>query len=66
MSQSFHSIQFPGEGEAYRKALNELLEAEIALRRNIESVAALRRNCQDFEHLAMSLRASPPSGASCR
>jgi predicted dithiol-disulfide oxidoreductase (DUF899 family) len=43
MSQSFHSIQFPGENETYRKARNELLEAEMNLRRSIESVAALRR-----------------------
>jgi predicted dithiol-disulfide oxidoreductase (DUF899 family) len=43
MSDFHHPNRFPGESEAYRKARNELLEAEIALRRNIESVAALRR-----------------------
>jgi predicted dithiol-disulfide oxidoreductase (DUF899 family) len=43
MAESLHSIRFPGENEAYRKARNELLEAEMALRRNIETVAALRR-----------------------
>jgi predicted dithiol-disulfide oxidoreductase (DUF899 family) len=43
MSDSHHSHRFPGESEAYRKARNELLEAEMALRRNIESVAAMRR-----------------------
>jgi len=43
MSESQHAIRFPGETEAYRKARNELLEAEMALRREIESVAALRR-----------------------
>ena len=43
MADSLNSIRFPGENETYRKARNELLEAEIALRRNIEDVAALRR-----------------------
>lgn len=43
MADSLHSIRFPGENDAYRKARNELLEAEMALRRNIEAVAALRR-----------------------
>lgn len=43
MSESQHAIRFPGETEAYREARNELLEAEMALRREIESVAALRR-----------------------
>ncbi len=40
---SLHSIRFPGESDAYRAARNELLEAEIKLRRTIEEVAALRR-----------------------
>jgi predicted dithiol-disulfide oxidoreductase (DUF899 family) len=43
MSESLHTHRFPGESETYRKARNELLEAEIDLRRKIESVAALRR-----------------------
>jgi predicted dithiol-disulfide oxidoreductase (DUF899 family) len=43
MADSSHSIRFPGENDTYRKARNELLEAEIALRKNIEAVAALRR-----------------------
>ena len=34
---------FPNESHDYRKARNELLEAEAALRRQIEEVAALRR-----------------------
>ena len=38
-----HSIRFPGESSSYRDARNKLLEAEVALRRNIEEVAALRR-----------------------
>jgi len=43
MADSLHSIRFPGENDTYRKARNELLEAEVALRRNIEAVATLRR-----------------------
>ena len=44
MSESKHSVRFPGESEGYRAARNELLEAEIQLRRNIEAVAAQRRD----------------------
>ncbi|OGA69677.1 MAG: hypothetical protein A3G81_13145 [Betaproteobacteria bacterium RIFCSPLOWO2_12_FULL_65_14] len=36
-------MNFPNESRAYRHAREELLEAEIRLRRNIEAVAALRR-----------------------
>ena len=43
MPPSLHSQRFPGESPAYRDARNQLLEAEVALRRNIEEVAALRR-----------------------
>jgi predicted dithiol-disulfide oxidoreductase (DUF899 family) len=38
-----HDARFPGESDAYRAARNELLEAEIALRRQTEAVAAQRR-----------------------
>jgi len=38
-----HTIRFPGESEAYSAARNELLEAEIRLRKSIEEVAAMRR-----------------------
>jgi predicted dithiol-disulfide oxidoreductase (DUF899 family) len=34
---------FPGESAEYRRAREDLLEAEIALRRHLEQVAALRR-----------------------
>jgi predicted dithiol-disulfide oxidoreductase (DUF899 family) len=44
------AIQFPGESDDYRLARNQLLEAEIELRRTIERVAAQRR-------------ALPPGGA---
>lgn len=36
-------LAFPNESEEYRQARNELLEQEIALRRQMESVAAARR-----------------------
>ena len=36
-------MKFPNESRAYRHAREELLEAEIRLRRHIEEVAALRR-----------------------
>jgi predicted dithiol-disulfide oxidoreductase (DUF899 family) len=43
MTESLHSERFPGESAAYRAARDELLVAEIALRRQTEAVAALRR-----------------------
>jgi predicted dithiol-disulfide oxidoreductase (DUF899 family) len=38
-----HSVRFPGESDTYRAARNELLEAEMSLRKQIENVAELRR-----------------------
>jgi predicted dithiol-disulfide oxidoreductase (DUF899 family) len=38
-----HDRRFPGESAAYRRARDELLEAERELRRQIERVAAQRR-----------------------
>ena len=35
-----HAMRFPGEGEQYRQARDELLEAELELRRRTEEVAA--------------------------
>jgi predicted dithiol-disulfide oxidoreductase (DUF899 family) len=43
MAESLHSVRFPGEDNSYREARNQLLEAEMALRKNLEEVAALRR-----------------------
>lgn len=43
-------LAFPNESPEYRAARNDLLDAEIALRRQMEAVAALRR-------------ALPPGGA---
>jgi predicted dithiol-disulfide oxidoreductase (DUF899 family) len=43
MSTATPALSFPEESAEYRKARNELLAAEIELRRNIEAVAAARR-----------------------
>ena len=36
-------LAYPNESVAYRTARNALLDAEMALRRQVEEVAALRR-----------------------
>lgn len=41
--ESYHDIQFPGESAEYREKRNQLLEAEIKLRNQLESTARLRR-----------------------
>jgi predicted dithiol-disulfide oxidoreductase (DUF899 family) len=38
-----HSFRFPNESDSYRSARNQLLQAEIDLRRRVEEVAVLRR-----------------------
>ena len=43
MTEPLHTVRFPGENDEYRRARDELLEAEIDLRRRIEAVAAKRR-----------------------
>jgi predicted dithiol-disulfide oxidoreductase (DUF899 family) len=43
LQSPLHSVRFPGESDSYRAARDDLLHAEMALRRNIEEVAALRR-----------------------
>ena len=40
---SLHDVRFPGESNEYRHARNELLGAEVALRRQTEAVSAQRR-----------------------
>ena len=40
----FHNERFPGESDTYRAARNELLAAEIELRRHVAEVAAMRQN----------------------
>ncbi len=41
--KNFHDKKFPNESDSYREARNELLEAEMNLRRQTEEVADLRR-----------------------
>jgi predicted dithiol-disulfide oxidoreductase (DUF899 family) len=43
MTEPLHTVRFPGESDEYRRAREELLEAEIDLRRRTEAVAAKRR-----------------------
>jgi predicted dithiol-disulfide oxidoreductase (DUF899 family) len=43
MTEPLHTVRFPGESDEYRLAREELLEAEIELRRQTEAVAAQRR-----------------------
>jgi predicted dithiol-disulfide oxidoreductase (DUF899 family) len=43
MASSPHPNRFPGETSSYREARNQLLQAEIELRKNLEEVATLRR-----------------------
>jgi predicted dithiol-disulfide oxidoreductase (DUF899 family) len=44
MDERLHQNRFPGETDDYRRTRNELLEAEIDLRRRSEAVAAQRRS----------------------
>lgn len=43
MAKSIHLTRFPGESDEYRQARNDLLRAEMKLRKLEESVAAQRR-----------------------
>jgi hypothetical protein len=43
MTEPLHTVRFPGESDEYRRARDELLQAEIDLRRRTEAVAAKRR-----------------------
>lgn len=43
MGTTLHAVRLPGESARYRRLRDELLRAEIELRRDIERVAALRR-----------------------
>ena len=43
VKRPMHKARFPGESAKYREARDELLRAEIRLRRQIEAVAAQRR-----------------------
>lgn len=39
-----HAVRFPGESAQYRSARDNLLDAEVELRRQLEEIAALRRS----------------------
>jgi predicted dithiol-disulfide oxidoreductase (DUF899 family) len=43
MTEPLHTTRFPGESDEYRRAREELLQAEVELRRHTEVVAAKRR-----------------------
>ncbi|HEY8302979.1 MAG TPA: DUF899 family protein [Solirubrobacteraceae bacterium] len=43
MTEPLHKVRFPDESDDYRRARDELLEAEIDLRRRTEAVAVKRR-----------------------
>jgi predicted dithiol-disulfide oxidoreductase (DUF899 family) len=43
MAEALHDFRFPGESDEYRRARDELLQAELDLRRQIDQVAAQRR-----------------------
>ena len=43
MTEALHTRRFPGETDEYRSARDELLQAEMELRRNSEAVNAQRR-----------------------
>jgi predicted dithiol-disulfide oxidoreductase (DUF899 family) len=43
VERTIHDVRFPNESREYRAARDQLLEAEIALRQQIEAVAAQRR-----------------------
>jgi len=65
-----HSIRFPGETPAYRAARDELLQAELDLRRRVEQVAELRRRLPMGavvpEDYAFEEAAPGPDGATTR
>ncbi len=42
--KSLHEVRYPGESDQYRQARDELLQAEVDLRRQVETVAAQRRS----------------------
>jgi predicted dithiol-disulfide oxidoreductase (DUF899 family) len=43
MTTPLHDVRFPNESDDYRRSRDELLRAEMELRRKVEEVAALRR-----------------------
>lgn len=56
------TFRFPGEPDAYRKARDELLDAEVELRAHIEAVAAQRRALPPGGRLKDDYRFERPDG----
>jgi len=56
-------MEFPNETKLYRKARNDLLKAEVELRRQIEKVAALRRSLPAGGEVAADYVFDSESGA---
>ena len=56
-------MEFPNETKAYRKARDDLLKAEVDLRRQIEKVAALRRSLPAGGEVAADYVFDSESGA---
>ena len=59
----FHDRRFPAETERYRQARDELLAAEIELRRRIEEVAQQRRALPDGGAVVDDYRFAGPRGS---
>src|SRR5207249_1793170 len=57
---TIHAKRFPGESEQYRQARDELLRAELDLRRRVEEVAALRRRLPRGGTAARLAKATAP------
>ncbi|HWI35756.1 MAG TPA: DUF899 family protein [Burkholderiales bacterium] len=55
-------MNFPNESASYRSARKELLEAELALRRQVEKVAAMRRKLPDGGELLQDYVFASESG----
>lgn len=59
----FHDKTMPGESQSYRDARDRLLEAELDLRRQIETVASLRREMPLGGALKQDYLFDEPDGA---
>ncbi len=68
-SGPLHDVRFPGEPDAYRRAREDLLDAELELRKHTEAVAEQRRRLPlggavpcDYEFREWSTRTGSPRG----
>src|SRR3954451_8621863 len=69
VSERLHDIRFPGEPDEYRQARDDLLRAEMDLRRQSDAVAAQRRELplggelpEDYEFEEWNEAAGKPRG----